>query len=213
MVCTPFKPDHHHIHIHTYLGHVLVNGVYDGQRASSHLIEHPVDVLSEVPVLLAGEGEVMEEHLEPLMCIIHAQVVKARPARAPGKFPVLEPRGVQDVDVGPALGQGAGRGGRLEGAVEEEYQRGEGLLVQAQHKGVKGGGAVGGVVLGGGAVLGGFLFPGPLPGVEEGGEAEGLALWGVEDVLGQLLVVDAQEGGCSLGSTGVQEPVVGARLT
>lgn len=81
----------------------------------------------------------MKEHLEPLVGIVHAQVVKARPTHAPGKFPVLEPRGVQDVDVGLALGSGAGG---LQGAVEEEEQCVEGMLVQAQHKGVQKGGAV-----------------------------------------------------------------------
>ena len=202
-----------------HLRHVLVNGVDDGQGGGGHLGEHPVDVLREVPVLLACEREVVEEHLQSLVGVVHAQVVKSRPARAPGEFPVLEPGSVQDVDVGPALGRGGGggRGGALEGAVEEKEEGTEGLLVQPEHKGVQWGGAARrGIVRrgqGASAVLDGFLLPRPLGGAEEGGEAQGLALGRVEDVFGQLLVVDSQARGGFLGGTRIQKPVVGACLT
>ena len=198
---------------------MLVDGVNDGQGGGGHFREHPVDILREVPVLLAGEREVMEEHLEPLVGVVHAQVIKPRPAHAPGKFPVLEPRSVQDVDVGAALGRGRGGSGRgLEGAVEEEEEGAEGLFVQPQHKGIQGGGTVGGGIIrgrgkGAGVLLEGFLFSRPLGGVEEGGEAKGLSLGRVEDVLGQLLMMNSQASGSLLGSTRVQEPVVGTSLT
>ena len=65
-----------HTHTHTHLWYVFVNGIDDSQGANGDLREHPVDVFLDVAVLLRGEGGVVEQHLQPLLGVVHAEVVE-----------------------------------------------------------------------------------------------------------------------------------------
>lgn len=80
----------------------------------------------------------MEQHLQPLLHIIHAQVIKRGPILSPSKFPVLESRCVQDVDGRTGFGTQL----RLEGAIDEHDESIEGLFIQPHHEAVQVGGAI-----------------------------------------------------------------------
>ena len=150
----------------------------------------------------------MKQHVQPLLSVVHAQLIKRGAVAGSGQFPVLEPRRIQNVDTGTGLC--AAR--PLQGPVDEHDESRHGLLVETHDKRIErrrtvaalrrddrravgvDGPRVREVEVGG---LGG--------GGEEGGETEGGASRRVEDVLPEVLVVDAEDDGGSLGGSRVEE--------
>lgn len=195
---------------------MLVDGVYERERALRGLREHPVDVLLDVAVLLQGKGHVVKQHVQSLLRVVHAQFVERGSIPRPCQFPVLEPRRVQNVDTGTGLC----RCGALESSVDQHHQGRHSLLIEPHHKRVECSRTVSalcrydrGPVGVDGASVAEVEVRGLGGGAEEVGDAEGGSSRRVEDVLPEVLVVDAEDDGSSLGSCRVQETLTTSHRT
>ena len=116
-----------------YLRYMLVNGINHGQGAWGNLREKaPVYLLLHVAILLRREREVMEEHVKPLLGIVHAEIIERSTVPCAGQLPMLEPRHVDDVNTGLSLGAVSGRS--LECTVDEHHKSIEGLVVETHYE-------------------------------------------------------------------------------
>ena len=103
-----------------YLWHMFVDGVNEGQRTWGDLRQHvPVDLLLHVAILLRRERKVVEQHLKPLLGIVHAEIVKRCPISCPGQLPVLKARHINDMDARLSLGVVRRRG--KESSIDEHH--------------------------------------------------------------------------------------------
>lgn len=186
-----------------------VYSVDHSQRTDSHLRECPVDLLLQVAILLSGERHIMKQHLQALLHVVHAEVVKRGTVTSACELPMLETRSVQHVDNGATFGAEL----RLEGAVYQHDESVEGLVIQPHHKVVQergttaahvgekeGAGDGCGVTLGGGGAR-------ERRGEDVVGHSQGSPTWRAEYVLAKRLMVDSQQHGRSLSSCWVQEVV------
>lgn len=187
---------------------MLVNGIDQRQRTLWRLREHPVDILLDVPILLRGEGHVVEQHVQSLLGIVHAQLVERGTITGASELPVLETWCIKNMDAGACFSVSWA----LHSSVDHHDKCRYGLLVEPHDERIKSRRTI--------PTLGcddwrpvGVDRPRVREvevralgrGAEEVGETEGRTARRVEDVLAEILVVDAEDDGCSLCRGWVQE--------
>ena len=117
----------------SYLRYMLVDGINHRQGARGDLREKvPVYLLLHVAILLRRECEVVEEHVKPLLSVVHAEIVERSTIPRASQLPMLEPRHVDDVNAGLSLG--AVSGWSLECTIDKHHKSVEGLVVETHHK-------------------------------------------------------------------------------
>ena len=115
---------------------MFVNGVNDRQWTRGDLRQHvPIDLLLHVPILLRREREIVEQHLKPLLGVVHAEIVKGRTISRASQLPVLEARHIDDMDARLSLDVARRRG--YQSSIDEHHQSVEGLVVETHHKRIK----------------------------------------------------------------------------